>query len=107
MGREGKKGTKSTCVYSWSSDHETVVMHNFFCIWSVRGLHRLELVHVTSFPVFRDRGPVAYILLAGQSEEKFLTCEELGGLVGIGVKEECPDMHFIMTPGDTMSISYT
>ena len=35
-------------------------------------------------------------------------CEDLGGLAGLGVKEEVPaaGVHFIMTPGDTMSSDF-
>ena len=64
------------------------------------------LAYVSLFEAETDKGRVPYINLGQPPRDQFILCTELGSLVGLGTKTECPGFHFVMTPGDTMSINY-
>ena len=53
-----------------------------------------------------DKGPVPYVRLGIGVEKVVGFCADLGGLVGLGTKEEEPGVSFILTPGDTMSSDF-
>ena len=66
----------------------------------------INIASVDRHDVHSDKGPVPYICLGARVQKMVGFCEDLGGLVGLGTKEEEPGVHFILTPGDTMSSDF-
>ena len=77
-------------------------------MWEGRGADVINFASVDRHEVHTDMGPVPYVRLGAEVQQIVVRCEDLGGVVGLGVKEEVPatGVHFIVTPGDTMSSEF-
>ena len=78
----------------------------YFGSWQGQGQDVIYFSSVDTYTVHTDKGPVPYVRLGEPAITSFGLCEHLGGLVGLGTKEEVPGVHFTMTPGDTMSVEF-
>ena len=106
QGQKGRKVAKSSRLYSWSRSRRSLLAARYFGSWKTQGRDALYFVSLDVYTVYTDNGPVPYVRLEEPTSTSIGLCEDMGGLVGLGTKEEIPGVHFIMTPGDTMSADF-